>query len=150
MSITVRVTVEDVADQIATYDVIRIYRSTSADGVFTVQSTITLVATTFHYSYADATGTINSWYKWSLYHSTDLVESDLSAPFRPGNTSLLRIRQTAMKKHEAGIVLTAYTGSLVGKLFTQDQRFFNTLRAADYGKGATLYPINGDEEGEAR
>lgn len=150
MAVTVRITVEDVADQIGTYDVIRVYRSPSVDGSFTLQDTITLVSTTFHYSYADATGTINSWYKWSLYNSVGPVESDLSAPFRPGNTSRLRIRQAAIERHKAGLIFTAYTGSLVGKLFTQDPRFFNTLHATDYGKGATLYPTNGNAEGEPR
>ncbi len=65
MSVTVRVTVEDIDTQIATYNTIRIYRANSADGVFGVEGTITLVANTYHYSYADTTGTLNSSYKSS-------------------------------------------------------------------------------------
>ena len=123
MATTILITVEDVTDQLVSYDQMLVYRGSSATGTFVLIGIITLVAGTYNYSLADATGNLNYWYKYSFYNSSTLVESDRSVPFRPGNTTRLRIRQSALTKYNAGVVLVATSGSAVTNMLTDDYRF---------------------------
>jgi hypothetical protein len=151
MSVTLYFTVEDIDTQLLTYTKIRPYRSSGGfDGSFTVMTNEDLVAGQFNYSTVDATGDINKWYKYSLYNPTGPVESDLSAPFRPAGTTLLRIRQAALSKYGAGMVLTSGDSLTLSELVTEDYRFASSIRSAGHGKGSWLMPTSGDQAGLAR
>lgn len=150
MAITVQFLVEDVATQIALYDKIRLYRGTSATGSFSFVANVSLVAGQFSYNYPDSSGTINSWYKWSLYNSVSTAESDKTVAFRPGNTSLLRIRQYALEHYKCGLVMNASAVGTSTSIVTTDFRFKVSILQAGQGKGAFLYPTSGSRVGEAR
>ncbi|KKN05986.1 hypothetical protein LCGC14_1081850 [marine sediment metagenome] len=149
MAVTLRFIVEDIDTQIATYESIRVYRSSSLGGTYSAIGTETLVADTFYYSYSDSSGDLNSWYKYSFYHSTGPVESSKSAPFRPEGVTRLRARQAALGKYGAGIVLVN-TGTDSNKITTADHRVKTTLFRDDRGKGAWLWPTTGNNAEVAR
>lgn len=149
MSVTLRFIVEDIATQIATYESIRVYRASSLTGTYSVVGTVTLVSGTFYYSYADSSGDLNKWYKYSFYHSTGPAESDLSSPFRVEGVTRLRARQAALAKYGAGIVLVN-TGTDSNKITTADYRVKTTLFRDDRGKGTWLWPTTGNNAEKAR
>ncbi len=150
MATTIRVTVEDITEKITSYDQILVYRGLSATGTFNQIGTVSLVVGTYQYSFVDSTGNLNYWYKYSFYNSTTLAESDKSVPFRPENTTRLRIRQNGLVKYNAGIVLTAASGSAVTGMLTDDYRFKTSLIGAGHGKGSWLYASSGSLAGSAR
>lgn len=149
MTVTIRITVEDVTTRMETYDVLRIYRAATLGGAYSVIDTVALVAATYHYSYEDTDGTLNYWYKFSFYHSTDLVESTLSDPFRVAGTTRLRIRQAALGRYGCGIVLIN-TGTDANIVNTADYRFKSSIFKANRGKGQWLLPTSGDNAGTPR
>jgi hypothetical protein len=149
MTITIRITVEDVASKLEDYDVINVYRAATLGGTYTIQDTIALVADTYHYSWEDPTGTLNLWYKYSFYNTSTTDESVLSDPFRVEGTTRLRIRQGGLSKYGAGIVLIN-TGTDADKITTEDYRFASSLFPANRGKGQWLLPTTGDNAGIPR
>lgn len=64
----------------ADYTSIRVYRSSSQGGTYTLQTTITLVADDTVYSYQDLTGSATDWARYSFYNTSTLNESALSEP----------------------------------------------------------------------
>lgn len=150
MGVTLRFTVEDIATRMETYDVIRVYRATSLTGSYTVQDTVALVADTYHYSWEDTTGTLNHWYKYSFYATVGAAESTLSDPFRVAGASRLRIRQAALSRYGAGIVLVN-TGTDQNKITTVDYRFATSFYKANRGRGQWLYvAVSANNAGKAR
>jgi len=149
MTVNLKFTVEDVTAQMLTYESIRIYRSDTLGGAYSDIQDITLVAGTFYYSYTDAAGDLNKWYKYSFYHSTGPVESDLSAPFRVDGITRLRARQEALSKYGAGIVVVN-TGTDTAVVNTSDYRVKTSLFRADRGKGTWLWPTTGNNQEIAR
>lgn len=149
MSVTIRITVEDITDRLVTYDVIRVYRSDTLGGSYTVQDTITLVAGTYHYSWEDTTGTLNHWFKYSFYNTSTTDESSLSDPFRVEGTTRLRIRQTSLGKYGAGIILVN-TGTDNNKVTTSDYRFKTSFYKSNRGRGQWLLPTTGENAGSPR
>lgn len=149
MSVTLRFIVEDVGTQLDTYTVIRVYRSDTLGGSYSVIDTVTLVSGTFYYSYSDSSGDLNKWYKYSFFNPTGSVESDLSAPFRVDGVTRLRARQTALSKYDAGIVVVN-TGTDSNKVTTSDHRVKTSLFRADRGKGTWLWPTTGNNQEVAR
>lgn len=149
MAVTLRFTVEDVTTQLVTYESIRVYRSATLGGAYSQITDITLVDGTFYYSYSDSGGDLNKWYKYSFYHATGPVESDLSAPFRVDGVTRLRARQRALSEYGAGIVLVN-TGTDANKVTTSDHRVKTTLFRDDRGKGTWLWPTGGNNQEEAR
>ncbi len=149
MSVILRFVVEDIDTQIATYESIRVYRASSLTGTYSVIGTVTLVDGTFYYSYADSSGDLNKWYKYTFYHATGPVESELSAPFRVEGVTRLRARQAALAKYGAGIVLIN-TGTDSDKITTSDYRVKTTLFRDDLGKGTWLWPATGNNAEKAR
>jgi hypothetical protein len=149
MAVTLRFIVEDIATQIATYESIRVYRASSLTGTYSAIGTESLVADTFYYSFSDSSGDLNKWYKYSFYHSTGPVESDLSAPFRVDGVTRLRARQAALAKYGAGIVLVN-TGTDSDKITTADHRVKSTIFRDDRGKGTWLWPTTGNNAEVAR
>jgi hypothetical protein len=112
MSATVRVAIEDPATAIPTYTSIRLYRDTDPGGDFSsVLSTTALVAATYEYLITDSTGSSTSWYRFDLYHSTDLTTSEQSPPFQAG-VSMSWLRIEAAIRAMAGFKSTATSGSL--------------------------------------
>lgn len=145
MSVTLRFIVEDVETQLDTYTDIRVYRSATLGGSYSVIDTVTLVSGTFYYSYSDSAGDLNKWYKYSYYHATGPVESDLSAPFRVDGVTRLRARQAAIAKYGAGIVLVN-TGTDANKVTTADYRVKTTVFQDNRGKGTWLWPTTGNNQ----
>jgi len=76
--------VDNIATVIATYNRIKLYRSTTYDGVYTaLSSMVTLEAGRTHYDYVDTDApSLGCWYKRSFYHTVSLLESTLTAPFQ--------------------------------------------------------------------
>lgn len=148
-AVTLRFTVEDITTKMETYDVIRVYRANSLGGTYSVIDTVTLVADTYHYDYADSTGDLNKWYKYSFYHSVALDESILSDPFRVDVVTRLRVRQGVLDRYGAGIVLVN-SGTDSDKITTADFRFRTAFFPANRGKGQWLLPTSGNNAGVAR
>ena len=146
MPATLSFTVEDIADKIAEYAIIRVYRSNTLGGTYSSIGTIPLVAGTFYYSYADTGGDLNKWYKYSFDTPT---ESELSPPFRVEGVTRLRGRQEALSKYGAGIVLVN-TGTAADKITTVDYRVKTSLFRTDRGKGTWLLVATGAQAGVPR
>ena len=146
MSTTLRFTVEDIVDKIASFAIIRVYRSDTLGGTYTSIGTIVLVAGTFYYSFEDSGGDLNKWYKYSFDTPT---ESELSPPFRVDGVTRLRTRQTALTKYGAGIPVAADNGS-ISSFNTADYRVRSTLFRPDRGKGTWILPTTGVEAGNPR
>ena len=146
MSVTLRFIVEDIATQIATYEIIRVYRASSLGGTYSAIGTETLVADTVYYSYADSSGDLNKWYKYSFDTPT---ESELSSPFRVDGVTRLRGRQAALAKYGAGIVVVN-TGTDTALITTEDYRVKTSLFRTDRGKGTWLLPTTGNNQEIAR
>ncbi len=149
MAVTLRFIVEDVETQLDTFESIRVYRSATLGGTYSQITDITLVSGTFYYSFSDSGGSLNVWYKYSFFHSTGSVESDLSAPFRVDGVTRLRARQATLAKYDAGIVLVN-TGADSDKITTSDHRVKTSLFRADRGKGTWLWPTTGNNQEVAR
>ena len=149
MAVDLKFIVEDVTTQLVTYESIRVYRSATLGGTYTQIKDITLVDGTFYYSYSDSGGSLNVWYKYSFFHSTGSVESDLSAPFRVDGVTRLRAIQAAIAKYGAGIVVVN-TGTDADKITTADHRVKTSLFRADRGKGTWLWPTSGNNQEVAR
>lgn len=145
MAITLRFIVEDVETQLDTYESIRVYRSATLGGTYNQITDVALVSGTFYYSYSDSAGDLNAWYKYSFYHATGPVESDLSAPFRVDGVTRLRARQAALAKYDAGIVLVN-TGTDANIVTTSDYRVKSSLFRTDRGKGSWLLPTSGNNQ----
>src|SRR3990172_12221772 len=151
MTVTLRFTVEDIAIQLATYNAIQVYRSDTLGGTYVAQGTTALTAGVYHYSYADATGTLNHWYKYSLYNAVGPAESDLSAPFRPDGVTLRRMRQRCLEDYGLGMILiSAAAGGAGATLITDDYRVKSTQFPATRGKGSYVMPTTGTQAAVAR
>lgn len=83
--ITIKVVVPNIAEVLAAYDQIKVYRSPSGDpGTFaeitTAPTRVPLVTGQSVYSYIDGSGASTYWYETSYFNSLTLLESDPSAP----------------------------------------------------------------------
>ncbi len=150
MSVNLQFNVEDVDVQIVTYESIRVYRSTSQYGSYSQVTDITLVASTYQYTYTDSGGDLNSWYKYSYFHATGPVESDLSAQFRPDGTTLQRVRQRAMEEYGAGIIFVASAGGGATVTSTDFRLLASSLLSTNRGKGTWLYRPGEDNPANTR
>jgi len=107
MSVTVRITVENVEALIAGGFVeIQLERATTPGGSFSNIVDLPLVAGTFYYSYSDVNGTVLSWYRYR-FHDNVATGSDYSNPFQVAGISRAKIRQYTLEKYGVGLVLTA-------------------------------------------
>jgi hypothetical protein len=149
MAVTLRFTVEDIATQLLTYTHINVYRATSLGGTYTSIGMVTLVAGTYHYSYSDANGTLNHWYKFCYWHAP-ATESAKSDPFRVDGVTRLRIRQGAMGKYGAGLVFAAAAGGDTDTIATDDYRIKASQFPTNRGKGSWLLVATGTYAGQKR
>ena len=67
----------------STWDKIKIYRSTSESGTFTLLATVDVTNLTYY----DISGTSTSWYKISYYNSSTIGESALTSAIRVSATT---------------------------------------------------------------
>ena len=149
MATTLRFVVEDVATQIVTYDVIRVYRATSVGGTYSALGNESLVSGTVYYSYSDSSGTLNHWYRYTFYNTVSLAESSQSAPFRVDGTTRLRIRQSVLDRYGIGYVLAGVnSGSDANTLVTSDYRVKSSIYSTTRGKGTWLRIASGTLAGE--
>lgn len=100
---------EDPATDLLTYGVIRLYRSASPDGTFAVVTTGALVALTYEYTLNDSTGSSAWFYRFTLYNTVSLAETEMSPLIQPGALTLRRLRFEAAQ--EAG---AAFQGTTTG------------------------------------
>jgi hypothetical protein len=143
MSVTVRITVEDIATQLLTYNSIRLYRADTLGGSYTVQVTESLVADDYYYTISDASGTLNHWYKYTFYHTVSTAESDFSLAFRVDGVTRLRAIQKAMADYNAGFVMVASGVGDTSSLITNDTRIRSTAFRDDRFKGSWVYVSTG-------
>ncbi len=84
----ISIDVDNVVQVLLQYDVIKVYRSDSEDGVYaeitTAGTRIPIVPENDSYFYDDLAGLTSHWYKTSYYNTTSIDESELSAPMRGG------------------------------------------------------------------
>ncbi|KKM68099.1 hypothetical protein LCGC14_1464290 [marine sediment metagenome] len=149
MPVTIRITVEDIVEQMLTYESIELHRSDTLGGAYTLDETETLVAGQFHYAIADAEGDLNKWYKYRFHHATGPVNSAFSDPFRVDGVTRLRGRQAALAEYGGGIVILN-SGTDADKVTTVDYRVKSSLFRDDRGKGTWLLPTSGDNAEVAR
>lgn len=87
--------VENIAEVMATYTSIRVYRGSTSDpntAVFTSEvSTIALVADQEQYAFEDGFATVNTLWRFSYYKASPLTESSLGPIVRPSNQTTLRL-----------------------------------------------------------
>lgn len=87
ISVLVEITVSDINTALGSgYDKIKVYRSLKKNSGFseitTSDSRIDLQAGVSNYEYIDKVGTVDSWYKFSLFDSSTGTEDTLSAAMR--------------------------------------------------------------------
>jgi hypothetical protein len=91
------------------YNSIRLYRSSTRGGPYTLITTISLTPGDTVYPYVDAGGTASSWYKVTFYNSTVDLESDinLAEPF-PATRPVLTRKELRQKivTNLGGLVFT--------------------------------------------
>ena len=112
--IRLSIVVDDISLVLETYDRIKVYRSSSEDGVFVeISDAVTrpaLIPEDVVYYYNDATGDNTHWYRTSYYHSTTFAESPQSAA-RQGGTEVEKIgysfKNYSAPPSEWGKILTA-------------------------------------------
>lgn len=149
MSETVRITVEDNNALMGTYDSIQLERAGLVDGVYALQATISLVIDTYNYSYTDAGGNSNSWYRYRFYST--LSQSAYSDPFKAEyDVTRLSLRQKVLEDYKLGMRLIVSGDSTLLKLFTVDYRFNNSGRRTGRGVGSFINFTSGNCIGMAR
>jgi len=84
--IQLTVQVADINSVMLVYNRIRIYKSDEREGTYIAIGTIVLIAGTPNYSYSDADGTPDNWYKSTYYNSSSSIESEFSNAVRGTST----------------------------------------------------------------
>lgn len=107
MSATGTIYVENPNTQMLTYTSIRVYRGTTSNpntaAFTTLVTTITLVANTEQYAFTDASGTVDSLWRFDYYHTVSTASSGLGPIIRPAAQTTLRlIRIEAAKRVKPG------------------------------------------------
>lgn len=149
MSVTVSITVEDVATKIVTYTSIQLLSAATVGGSYSVVSTITLVSGTYEYSYTDSAGTLSTFYKYRFHNATGPVDSDYSNPFQVQGVTRKRIRQAALNEYKAGYVLSAASsGQGTTTAAFSNYMLSATTNSSKRGVGTWLYPTSGNRTGE--
>lgn len=150
MAVTVDIVVEDIDTIIVSYNRIQLYRAATADGAYTLLTTITLVADDIFYEYSDTTGSLASWYRYRFYNSVSTASSDYSNPFQPDGVTRLKMRQTAIGVYKCGLVGAVLTGSTTTVIKTSDYNISSTGWATGRGIGGWLKITSGAIAGETR
>lgn len=148
--VDIRVVVEDVAAQLAlSYDRINLQRADTVGGSYANVVFMALVASTYYYTLNDPAGDVNKWYRYRFEDNSGTPASDFSDPFRVDAVSRLRVRQAAMSRYGAGIVIAAAAGSDVNTVVTNDGRMKSSIYRDTRHKGTWLYPTSGSGAGSA-
>lgn len=146
MANTIRIVVEDIAEQLAAgVTRIELERAMSAGGSFSQVTTETLVADTYAYDIADATGTSAHWYRYRLANAGQTITTEYSDPFQVDTWNRRRIRQYAMQEiADGGIVIAAAASGCDGNtLATLDRRIKHSSFPTTRGQGTWLHPVAG-------
>lgn len=102
MSVRVDLYVEDIADRLEDFAVLRLFRDAVPTGAFGTQvATIPLVAGQTSYLFTDDAGDALTWYRYDFQNPDTLEQSDPSAPFRAGGTTLASARFSAAGRADA-------------------------------------------------
>ena len=149
MSATIRLTIENIVEVIASYDEIQLHRGDTVEGVYSQAEVKALVANQFYYTIIDLTGDINRWYKYRFHNTVTAAVSDFSDPFRVDGVSRLRIRQSALERYGKGLILVASAGA-VGSLTSPDYRVKSSGHSTARGSGTWVLPTTGAMAGQAR
>lgn len=138
---------QDTTD-LLTYTQIQLERAPTLSGAYVLVASLTLVAGQVYYTYNDASGTLNNWYRYRLHNPTGPVDSSYSNSFQPDGVTRLKLRQAALSNHRAGRVLyAAASGQAPGVAAFTSYQMLSTDYRADRGKGTYLYPTTGANAG---
>lgn len=150
MSAIARIYVEDPATQAGTYTHIRLWRDSTPGGAFaTLAGSTALVSTTYSYTITDSAATSTTYWRYTLYNSTTLVESSLSEVWQPDGLTFKKLIFEVARLCGAGFSGTA---SAAGSATT-----LVDVRAVDDGvdslfqEGGWLWrPDTGDTQSRVR
>jgi hypothetical protein len=121
---TVYIRVDNLATVLLTYDVIKVYRSLTEDGVFSEVTTLgtrpILNAQDNLYTYIDNTGVATDFYKTAFFHETSLVESAQSAA-----SQAMPLAQLA-ENMQVVITVSEDIEDIDGNPLGEDQEFYFT------------------------
>lgn len=124
MANTVYIRVDNLATVLLTYDVIKVYRSLTEDGVFSEVTTLgtrpILNAQDNLYTYIDNTGVATDFYKTAFFHETSLVESAQSAA-----SQAMPLAQLA-ENMQVVITVSEDIEDIDGNPLGEDQEFYFT------------------------
>ena len=156
MSITVKVTVEDLDERYTTtgYRIIELESSSTVDGSYSQVDTVSLAnpatAPDHFYELEDAAGSLSTWYRYRFAGAAGAAPlSDYSNPFQVTGVTRQRIRQFAINNYRAGYVLVN-TGTSATVFTTADARFKSSGFPVNRGKGTWLMPSSGSRAGQTR
>lgn len=105
MSNTITVAIEDIDEQMLTYDRLRLYRSNTPQSVTNqalLIEEVTLVADQQLYTIVDTSGEPGHWYGYTLFNDPSGPESGISTPWRVGALTLRVARLEAAREAKAG------------------------------------------------
>lgn len=123
MSITLHPYVENIAEVLATYNRIRVYRDTDPEGAFSqLAATITLVADQENYSATDSSGTAAHWYRNTYYDTVSGSESQPSPPYRSTGLTLQTLAIAAATKAGFGFEGVCTAEGTVAYLLDEELR----------------------------
>jgi hypothetical protein len=127
--------VTNVAEVLAQYNQIRIYRDDVQGGTFTNQiGIIPLVAGTTDYEFTDNAGDSTSWYKASYYSTAQTIESDLSPAFKgvPLEGPLGLLTPNYLRANTDFVALAALSDSKLSEYIWRAETIIQNY-AAQYG-----------------
>lgn len=151
MSVTIRVTVEDIETRVLTYNKLAIERSSDVETGYATIDEQLLDADEVYYSHLDVTGTHDHWYRYRFLDTVLLVASEYSNPFQPYGNTRKRIREKAMEEYKAGLLLHAVNGGTTTVAKFSDYRIDTALYQTNRGKGSWLHPVGlSSQSGDSR
>lgn len=149
MTANIFITVEDVADKLATgYTRIELHSASSVSGAYSLVTSVNLISGDYSYPIVDPSGTLNIWYKYRFTGAGGAAPiSDFSNPFQPEGATRLKIRQRAIVTYRCGVPLLFSSGDS-NTLVTTDPRYANPNFSTGRGKGGWVRVTTGSRRGE--
>lgn len=150
MSVTVNITVEDIATRLSDgYEEIALQSASAPDGSFSAVTSEALVADQVYYEIEDSSGTPDTWYRYRFTGTGGgAPTSDYSNPFSQGGLSRKAIRQETMSRYKLGMVFTSHSsGNDANTVATIDRRLNSSIYSTRRGVNTWLMPNSGAQSG---
>lgn len=150
MAVTIRITVEDIAERLDdSYTEISLESASSPSGSYSVVDSAELASGTYFYEIEHSGGNLNTWYRYRFTGDSGAApQSSYSNPFQPDGITRLKLRQYAIEKYDAGMVLASTTGGSTTTIVTNDYKFKSSVHSANRGKGTWINVTGGDRAGQ--